>query len=107
MINPLLKHPILGGLPYDQLKNPTREGIKVFVHKTRRNFSIIGSLFLILAVVQFLLEETIDLFSFLYPVLLLGLALAMFIQKRKVNVSDEEIDRLLNEHSAYAGGKPA
>ena len=35
-MNKLLQHPTLRHLPYSQLKDPTLEGVKVFLNKRRR-----------------------------------------------------------------------
>jgi len=39
-MNPLINHPILSGLPYKDLKNPTYEGIQFYLKKRRKTGKI-------------------------------------------------------------------
>ena len=107
MINPLLNHPLLQHLPYQQLKNPTPEGIKLFVRKRRRNLIITGIVLFILAIVSLLSESKVNLFSFIYPLILTVLAVGLYKQAAKSKINDEEIDKMLLEFSSYNNSKPA
>jgi len=107
MINPFLKHPLLQHLPYEQLKNPTSDGIKIFIKKRRRNLLIVAIVSIIAAIISLLTDSNISLLSLIYPLLLIVMSILLFKQSLNSKIDDEEINKVLQEYSGYNNGKPA
>jgi hypothetical protein len=95
MLNPLLKHPILQHLPYNDLKNPTIDGIKVFVVKRRKNLNRLSVLLagcgISNPVLSWLLFEKINWDQAIFSILLLVISVAMRNEANKSHMTDEEI----------------
>ena len=107
MINPLLKHPILSGLPYDQLTSPTKEGIIIYLNKRRRNMTIVSIFFFLIAVGELSMEEKLDFIAFIYPSILFLMSVGVYYKFVRVKVTDEEINVELKKFADYTNGKHA
>jgi hypothetical protein len=115
-MNPLLQHPVLKTLPFEQLKSPTVDGIRTFRDKKIKMFArlkwLFVALFFFMLLTIYLTQDvkgvnaTMDAFSSVNNIVMLlgslALAIGSHFQSKKFNLSDEEIKKAVDEFHAQS-----
>jgi len=110
-LNPLLEHPLLGGLPYHDLTHPTREGLVRYLERRKRNakrlalaYPVLATLICI-AIVAFPEERTPALWF------LMLFCIARYVERSKRSekwtMTIEQIDAQIAAWKQYKEDAPA
>jgi hypothetical protein len=99
MTNPLLKHPVFQNLPYQDLKNPTIDGMRSYLAKRKKKLLLFSVLLLVgtlLSVsISFAAPENLD--SWLITIVCSSSAFVLYLSSKKSDMSQSEMEQILQE----------
>jgi len=103
-MNPLLNHPLLAGLPYHDLHNPTIEGIRLYLSKKRKSSRILKWLmiFFVAGAIAMSLYEWHIQNPFILAIAI-GTIVRLHQREKKYKMSDGEIEKAIKQHDDFQG----
>jgi Ca2+/Na+ antiporter len=105
MANPLLQHPILKHMPYQELRNPTPEGIRSYVAKRKKMFQRLSILFVAIALFypsgMILARGHINLDEMIFALLAAMMVVLCYLEFKKAKISEDEIVKVIDQLNSF------
>jgi len=105
-MNPFISHHILKDLPFDLMKQPTREGLEQFVEKKRQQYLLFSALLTIIGIALLVINLMIfkpelgAILNLINPVFWFFMAVFFFRKAKATHLSMGELDDLMQTFSS-------